>query len=530
MPTLNWIGKDKVINHHKDVPFKILEPVYTFANGEFVDGGTSENKIIHGDNLEALKALLPEYEGKVNCIYIDVPYNTGNEGWVYNDNVNHPKLKKWLGEVVGKEGEDLSRHDKWLCMIYPRLKLLHRLLKEDGAIFISIDDNEQASLKLICDEIFGAGNFVDTIIWQKNFAPKNSAKYFSANHEFILCYAKSKDKWNRNLLPRDDAQNDRYKNPDNDPRGPWTSGDLSARNPYSLGIYPITSPSGRTISGPPKGTYWRVSKEKFNELDTDNRIWWGTNGSNVPRLKRFLSEIQQGVVPLTIWQNTEVGNTQDAKKEINAILHDKDIVFDTPKPVKLIERILQIATDNDAVVLDSFAGSGTTAHAVINLNLRDGGNRKFVLVEIEDYATTLTAERVRRVVEEAFENKKEVTGRGLGFTFYNLGEQLFDPDNELNEVVPLKNIREYIYFTETGAFLNSTSSDNAYYMDTHNGISYYFYYEKDSLTTLDLEFLGTIAVKADQYVIYADNCLLPEALMTKHNIIFKKIPRDITRF
>jgi len=268
MPTLNWIGKEKVLNHHQDVPYHVLDKQYTYNAEE------SDNLIIHGDNLAALKSLLPQYEGRVKCIYIDPPYNTGNEGWVYNDKVNDPKILKWLDSVVGKEGEDLSRHDKWLCMMYPRLRLLHKLLAPDGIIFISIDDNEQANLKLVMDEIFGGGNFVDTIIWQKTFSPKNSAKYFSANHDFILLYAKNKEQWKINPLKRTDEQNARYNNPDNDPRGPWTSGDMSARNPYSLGIYSIQTPSGREISGPPKGTYWRVSKEKFEELDLDNRVWW----------------------------------------------------------------------------------------------------------------------------------------------------------------------------------------------------------------------------------------------------------------
>jgi adenine-specific DNA-methyltransferase len=264
MPSLHWIGKEKVINHHHDVPFRVLDQQYTFTTAETaVAVPASGNMIVHGDNLEALKALLPQYEGKVKCIYIDPPYNTGNESWVYNDNVNDPKLKKWLGQVVGKESEDLSRHDKWLCMMYPRLVLLHKLLATDGAIFVSIDDNEQANLRLIMDEIFGDSNFVDNVIWQKNFSPKNSAKYFSANHDFIVCYAKQKVNWQINLLKRSDEQDARYSNPDQDIRGPWTSGDLSARNSYNAGIYPIVTPSGRIIEGPPRGTYGAFQKRSL---------------------------------------------------------------------------------------------------------------------------------------------------------------------------------------------------------------------------------------------------------------------------
>lgn len=228
MPTLEWIGKSKVINHHQEVPFRVLERKYSFdENGQHDEDNGSENMIIRGDNLEALKALLPRYEGRVKCIYIDPPYNTGNEGWVYNDNVNDPKIKKWLGEVVGKEGEDLTRHDKWLCMMYPRLKLLQKLLADDGAIFISIDDTEISNLRLLMDEVFGANNFVTTVIWHKNYAPKSSAKFFSEDHDYITVYAKNKMAWIPNLLPRTEEQDKIYKNPDNDPRGLWRPDNLS---------------------------------------------------------------------------------------------------------------------------------------------------------------------------------------------------------------------------------------------------------------------------------------------------------------
>lgn len=242
MPTLNWIGKDAVINHHHDVPFKTLDKKYTFGTED------SENKIIHGDNLEALKALLPEYEGRIKCIYIDPPYNTGNENWVYNDNVNSPRIRKWLGQVVGKEAEDLTRHDKWLCMMYPRLKLLHQLLSDDGAIFISIDDNEQANLKLICDEIFGGGNFINNVIWEKKYSPQNDARWLSDNHDFVIVYAKNKEIWHPGLLPRTDEMNARYKNIDNDERGPWKASDCSVKTYNSAYDFPITTPSGRIVN------------------------------------------------------------------------------------------------------------------------------------------------------------------------------------------------------------------------------------------------------------------------------------------
>lgn len=535
MPTLNWIGKEKVVNHHRDVPFRVLEHQYAFSadKGETKEPTGSGNMIIHGDNLEALKALLPQYEGKVKCIYIDPPYNTGNEGWVYNDNVNHPKIKKWLGEVVGKEGDDLTRHDKWLCMMYPRIKLLHRLLAKDGAIFISIDDNEQATLKLMCDEIFGIGNFINNIIWEKKFNPQNDAKYFSDNHDFILTYTKSKSDWKRNFLPRTSIQNDRYKNLDDDPRGPWASDNFTVKTYSKDYDYEIVTPSGRVVT-PTNGRAWATSKENFMKLKSDNRIWFGSKGDGVPRLKRFLSEVQEGVVPLTIWKHTEVGNNQDSKQILKKIFHEESSPFNTPKPPSLIEQILHIATDKDSIILDSFAGSGTTAHAVLNLNKQDGGNRKFILVEMEDYADNITAERVKRVAKGYGEGKKAVEGTGGSFDYYELGQPLFIGDNKehLNEEVGIDKIRQYIWYSETRtAFEEPTDmSESEHFLGLRDQTAYYFYYQPDEITTLDHDFLATIKTKAEQYVIYADNCLLSKEFMVKHNIIFKKIPRDITRF
>src|ERR1051325_4288949 len=277
MPTLNWMGKEAVRNHHQTVPFRLLRDVPELSTGDPGSG----NLIVQGDNLVALKALLPYYAGQVKCIYIDPPYNTGNEGWIYNDNVNSPLIREWLGKAVVKEAEDLSRHDKWLCMMYPRLALLKDFLSEDGAIFISIDDNEVQALRWILDEIFGPRNFVATVIWQKVYSPKNSAKHFSEDHDYIIVYAKKADDWRPHLVSRNERQDRAYKNPDNDPRGPWKTSDLSARNYYSLGTYLITTPSGRVIERPPQGRYWVVSEEKFNELNADKRIWWGRNGASI---------------------------------------------------------------------------------------------------------------------------------------------------------------------------------------------------------------------------------------------------------
>jgi len=530
MPTLNWIGKDKVINHHTEVPYHTLTKIYDygFTNEDLgfteieTENRKPENMIIHGDNLLALKSLLPLYENRIKCIYIDPPYNTGNENWVYNDNVNSPELQKWLGKTVGKDAEDLTRHDKWLCMMYPRLVLLRKLLSQDGVIFISIDDNEQANLKLICDEIFGSANFVANIIWQKKYSPQNDAKWFSDNHDHILVYSKNKEIWKPNLLPRTEEMNNRYQNPDNDSRGVWKTSDLSAKRVTEKDIYEIVTPSGKVVF-PPKGRSWSVSKEKFKLLLEDNRIWFGKDNNSVPQLKRFLTDVQQGTVPLTIWLYDEVGHNQTARQEIKSLFFDSENPFETPKPSKLIEKILRLSTDKDSIILDSFAGSGTTAHAVLNLNAQDGGNRQFILIEMENYAENITAERVKRVIAQ---NQYEA-----GFGFYGLGEVLLTDEHLLNENAKIEAIRAYIWYSETGESFTeaATENKNAYFLGNYQGRSYYFYYEPEKISRLDYDFLATITQPSESYLIYADVCNLDSEFLEKHNIIFKKIPRDISR-
>jgi len=520
MPTLQWIGKEKVVNHHLDVPFRTLEKQYTYASVGQDDGG---NMIIHGDNLDALKALLPQFEGRVKCIYIDPPYNTGNEGWVYNDNVNDPKIRKWLGEVVGKEGEDLSRHDKWLCMMYPRLRLLQKLLAEDGAIFISMDDSEIANLKLLCDEIFGAQNYVETIVWQKRTSP-DARKKISNGHEYVLIYAKnlyaSDEIFNLLALEGDDAS--KFKNPDNDPRGPWVSSDFTAQGYRPNQMYTITTPSGLQMT-PPEGRCWRHLEDVYNQLLAEGRLWFGSDGTGVPRKKTYLNE-KEGKGVWTWWTNGEVGHTQEATQETAAVLGKA--VFDYPKPVRLISRILRLAAAPDSIILDSFAGSGTTAHAVLNMNKQDGGHRRFILVEMMDYADSITAERVKRVISGYGEGKKAVEGTEGGFSFYELGEPLMT-DGLLNPNVPVEKIREYVFYTETKAALPAPSDTEKYLLGVHDHHAYYFYYEPDQLTTLNRSFLRTIQTKAEGYLIYADvNALIPED-MERFHITFKKIPRDI---
>ena len=526
MPTLDWIGKDKVINHHLEVPYRVLERQYSFDEaGQKSEDNGSENMVIHGDNLSALKSLLPQYEGKIKCIYIDPPYNTGNEGWVYNDNVNDPQIKKWLGKVVGSESEDLSRHDKWLCMMYPRLKLLHRLLADDGVIFISIDDREQVNLRLICNEIFGERNFLAQFVWQKRTSP-DMRKLVSTAHEYVCVYSKIADRIadsiHRVSLTEEDAKN--YKNPDNDPRGPWASSDFTAQGFRPNQMYEIVTPGGKKYT-PPEGRCWKNIESECHKQVQDGRMWFGTDGKGIPRRKTYLSE-REGKNVWTWWDNKTVGHTQEATKEI-ANIFGSPTIFDYPKPVRLIQRIIQIATHKDSIILDSFAGSGTTAHAVLNMNQKDGGNRKFILIEMCDYAESITAERVKRVIQGYGSGKKAMKGTGGNFSYYELGEKLLDGEY-LNEAVPISEIRQYVYFTETKERVKE-NSEEPYQLGVYLDTAYYFYYERDAITTLDRSFLHEIKTKASAYVIYADRCLLSDAELEKYHITFKKIPRDITR-
>jgi len=585
MPTLNWIGKEKIVNHHQDVPYRVLEHQYGFTEkGEQKKPTESGNLIIHGDNLEALKALLPKYEGQIDIAYSDPPYNTGKEKWLYTDNVNHPKIAKWLNEIVGTEGEDLSRHDKWLCMMYPRLKLIHKLLKEDGVFFCSIDDYEHGHLKPMLDEIFGPLNFMNNVIWQRAYSPVNTKKRFSQNHDFIVCYAKNKKLVNL-LLPRTEDANDRYDNPDNDQRGVWKSSDLSVAPIIEDKLYKIITPSGREVY-PPQGRCWVLTEIRYKEFLEDKRIWFGEKGEAIPSVKKFLSEVKDGMTPMTVWTYDEVGHTQDAKKEIKEIFPDSKLPFETPKPTKLMEKVLSLKNNPNSIILDSFAGTASTAHAVLNLN-KDGGKRKFIMVEMEDYAETITAARIKKVIQgyeyngnkrtelatysvnltnlkkankiieeytkynkdkkysdvtiESTKGNITITGtekicgkiEGIkgNFDFYELGKPLFKKNNNLNETVGEDNIRNYIYYTETKLPLTKERTNkNWYLLDNFNQTGYYFYYEKDKLTTLDLDSLSIVKEKAEQYLIYADNCLLDKDYMLKNNIIFKKIPRDIKRF
>jgi adenine-specific DNA-methyltransferase len=479
---LNWHGKRRARQLALTPSTGTLRP----CQEESVDWDTTRNLMIEGDNLEVLKLLQKSYSGKVKLIYIDPPYNTGKD-FVYPDDFRD-NIKNYL-ELTGQtdgEGRKISSnteasgrfHTDWLNMMYPRLKLARNLLSEDGSIFVSIADHEIQNLRIIMDEVFGEENFIASVIWQKVYSPKNSARHFSEDHDYIVVYAKSAEIWTPKLLPRTKEMEARYNNPDNDSRGPWKAGDMSARNFYGEGTYLITCPSGRVISGPPSGTYWRYSKKNFEEMDRDNRIWWGTDGNNVPAIKRFLSEVKEGRVPQTLWTYDEVGHTQEAKKELLSLVDfaNSGLVFDTPKPTRLMRRILQIATsasgtpltaeDEDLdgetpnaarpiassssqsgsvtpeIVLDFFAGTGSTMDAVFRQNAEDGAPRKCILVQLpEPLSATegafrtiadVTKERLRRAGDKVREENPMFAG-DLGFRVFKLASsniRAWEPDRE----------------------------------------------------------------------------------------------------
>lgn len=447
---LNWPGKREALLTANAPIAKTLRPV----REESVDFDTTKNLFIEGDNLDALKLLQETYLGKVKLIYIDPPYNTGRD-FIYDDDfsedaesylIESNQVDEQGGRLVANTEANGRFHSDWLSMIYARLRLARNLLKDDGVVFISIDDNEVDNLRKACSEVFGEDNFVAQIIWQKVYAPKNTADWFSEDHDYVLIYAKNKQSWRPQKLARTPEMEARYKNPDNDPRGPWKASDMSARNRYDAGIYPVTSPSGRVIAGPPIGMYWRFSEEKFKELDADKRIWWGTDGSNVPAVKRFLSEVSSGRTPQTLWFYEEVGHTQDAKKTLLKYVQFEhtENVLNSVKPVELLQRVLQLAgqpNDGD-IVLDFFSGSATTAHAVLKQNAEDGGNRRFIGVQIAEPLPKpepgmasifeMGQRRIRNVAKELGESdtsrKLDLGFRVLKIDTSNMADVYYSPD------------------------------------------------------------------------------------------------------
>ena len=449
---LDWPGKRSALLTANSPLAKSLRPDLTKS----IDFERTKNIFIEGDNLDALKLIQETYLSKVKMIYIDPPYNTGRDFIYADDFTESVDSFRRKSDEVDESGNRLVSntdsngrfHSDWLSMMYSRLKLARNLLRDDGCIFISIDDNEIHTLRMICDEVFGSNNFIATIIWHKMDSPKNSAKYLSEDHDYIVLYAKNAEIWRPNLLPRSGKMEDRYQNHDDDPRGPWLLGDLAARNFYSKGQYSITTPTGKTIDGPPAGSYWRISKEKFEELDKDNRIWWGKSGDNRPGVKKFLSEVRDGVIPQTYWHWKDVGSTRNAKQELSKLMEaaSGDQLFVTPKPVRLIERMLHIATSSEEedIVMDFFAGSGSTAHAVYSKNKEDAGNRRWISVQLPEKAgddatlVDMALDRIQRASNSVMSDI-EVENKDLfdsGYRFFNidssnLAEIFYNPDEIL---------------------------------------------------------------------------------------------------
>ncbi|MFM2275704.1 MAG: hypothetical protein RL211_1576 [Pseudomonadota bacterium] len=554
MPTLDWLNRASAFTTAARVPYRLLEQVSVHtpaaptapAQAALVSApaGIHDNLLIHGDNLEALKALLPFYRGQVKCIFIDPPYNTQSAFEHYDDNLEHAQ---------------------WLSMMLPRLQLLRELLREDGSIWVTIDDNEGHYLKVLMDEVFGRGNFVANVVWQKKFAPQNDAKLIDADHDQVLVHSKNKEKSAFNLLPRTDEMNARYKNPDDDPRGPWTSDNPLRREFREYAFYEITTPAGRKVS-PPPGSSWRFNKEEVPRLIAENRLWFGIDGRGVPRIKRFLSEVKDGIIAQTVWPQSSVGNTQEAKKEVIA-LNPADI-FDTPKPERLIQRILHIATNEGDLVLDSFLGSGTTAAVAHKMG------RRWIGIEMGEHAATHCLPRLQKVIdgEQGGISKAVNWGqtrngepfRGGGFRFMRLGPTVFDEAGRIHPAVRFATLAAFVWQQETGAAFDPLAAKpGTPYLGTHytfdsysrildegsgpisplktaqfacyllfNGIL------KDkrpasgnvlTLAVLDalLALHATTAEPTTPLLVYGEACRLGEERLKQARVTFKHIPYDV---
>lgn len=585
MPTLRWIGKEKIMMHHFDVPLLTLEPEFTFGENSVKDEGDfSNNMIIHGDNLLSLKALLPKFEGKVNCIYIDPPYNTGNEKWIYNDNVNAPEIKKWLGKIVGTDSEDLCRHDKWLCMMYPRLSLLQKLLSEDGFIFISINfADEYHNLRIICDEIFGSRNYIGTLTWESVSQPVNagSAKFnLQQKVEAILLYVKNKEEF-KGFRVETFASNKTY--PEKDALGSFRTeiiekSDAGGYNRETM-KFPILG------QYPRKGKRWQIGEQKARELEQAGRL--GIYNGIVKR-KIYPADEIDAVQTIPFWSHfscDEFGSAMSGKKTVNTIL-GRASGFDTVKPVQLIKSLISHVPNKNAIILDCFAGTGTLAQAVLELNSEDNGERRFICIEKENYCKSILEERIRRVItgyqtdkftknvlfekqltisslkdgsailEDALKVKDDnalkydkiegpkiednkiivcgITGKlsmvpGIkgSYTYYRLGKALFDENGCINKEIDIKELISYIWHSETHS--EKDANPKGALIGVLNGTAYYLFYDETEITKFSSKQLSVLTPDADSHVVYADKCLLSKDALRTHNIVFKKIPRDVAK-
>ena len=503
MPTLHWLTREDDLKASGRAPYRLLQHVETYGQED------TENMLIQGDNLDGLKALLPYYAGQVKCIYIDPPYNTKSAFEHYDDNLEHTQ---------------------WLSMMYPRLELLRELLSEDGSIWVNLDDNEAHYMKVIMDEVFGRKNFVSTVVWQKKYAVKSDSEFFSESHDFVLVYAKNCNNFKLGRFERTESQNARYRNFDNDPRGSWTSGPLQRNEARDYAIFPIVSPTGREHY-PPKGTSWRFTKEKMAELIADNRIWFGESGNNVPRLKRFLTEVSDSVPATTWWDYQTFGHNDEARREAKAIIDNNDL-FSTPKPERLISKIVELATNPGDIVLDSFLGSGTTAAVAHKMG------RRYIGLEIGEHAVTHCVPRLQKVIEgEQGGISKAVNWQGGGgFKFYRLGEAIFTDDGQIRPDIKFKELAAHIWFSETktpwpGLAAKKHASP---LLGIHEGTAYYLLYNgilKDKSSgggnVLTSKLLAELPPHEGPKVIYGERCLFSLPRLKSLDITFKHTPYDI---
>jgi len=565
MPTLDWIGKKAVLNHHRQVPYHLLRCDEKLSVGDPGSG----NLLVEGDNLLALKALLPYYAGQVKCIYIDPPYNTGNENWVYNDAVNSPEMRKWLGHVVGGEAEDLSRHDKWLCMMYPRLALLREFLTADGVILISLDDNEVHHGRCLCDEIFGGRNFIGTFVWEG--ALKNDSRFISVSHDYVFCYGRNFDllrdskvrwrvrkegideiyveverirreysdpasmnaalkKWFAQLDKTNPARQHRHYNRI-DAAGVYFPGDISwpgGGGPSYDILHPLT---GKPVVKPKRGWVF-AKKETFIEQVQQNRIDFGADETRVPKLKRYLLETEGQVLPSVFYADRRA-----ARQKLRAIMGTE--VFQNPKDCDILAMLLEAIADPNALVLDSFAGSGATAHAVLGLNKTDGGNRRFILVEMEpEICRTVTAQRLARAVQgyEAAngEKSKHVEGLGGAFRYCTLAEPLFDETGSIHPEVAFADLAAHVFFTETGEPIPKRATGKTPLIGKCKGTAYYLLFNgvlgdkrPDGGNVLTGKTLGQFPPHEGPKVVYGEGCRLGAARLKRENIVFKQVPYEV---
>jgi adenine-specific DNA-methyltransferase len=526
MPTLDWIGKAAVVNHHRKVPYRLLR-----CDGELSAGDADAgNLLVEGDNLLALKALLPYYAGKVKCIYIDPPYNTGNENWVYNDNVNSPEIRQWIKATVGKEGEDLSRHDKWLCMMFPRLALLRDFLTDDGVILVSLDETELAHLRLILDEIFGKANFIGSFVWNTRNTDNRVKTYLSPDHEYIVAYGRSRGV---SILGRKIDRSD-FKNPDNDPRGPYVTdpltGKATAAERPNLHAYNMEQPGTGNVWKPDPAKGWITDEAGYKALLAESRIWWPPNpATGKPRKKRFLTETQERMPASTFW--TEFRASSGAK-EVGDIVGER--VFAFPKPLSVIQKVIDHCAPVDCIVLDSFGGTGTTAHAVLAQNKLDGGKRRFILVEMDEgIARNVTAQRIRKAVE----GYGETPGLGGGFRFCKLGAGLFDDSGNIAGEVKFADLAAHVFFTETGVPIPKRAKADCPFLGVHNGKAVYLLFNGvlgdrrpvggNALTHAVAQELPAHPLGNGPRVVYGESLRLGPKSLAQYGITFRHVPFEL---